>query len=155
MNVIRLLLLCLVSFLFILPANDAQARAKSYPLVCRGGGTMEGRFGAWKANKGFFSLIFVGAKQGSDVRPPQAGECAWLDRGFLPGEPQRLHWDTDDMKSMQFQFGPQGIHMAGASNGKFLRVVNSILMGQLFRVHAYRGQCPGDKCNVLTVTEVN
>lgn len=117
---------------------------------------MKGLFGTWKANKGFFSLYFVGAKQGSDVRPPQAGECAWLDRGFLPGEPQELRWDNDDMGSiMQFQFGPQGITMSGASNGKFLRLVNSVLKGQVFQVQAYRGQCPGDKCNVLTVTKVD
>ncbi len=150
MNVIKLMLLCLFSFLLFLPADDAQARAKSYPLMCRGGGAMKGKFTTIHV-----SLHFVGAKQGAGVRLPQSGECAWLDRGFLPGEPQKLVFMLDKGKPLIVEFGPQGVTNVGSASSKLEYLVNNILKGQVFQVHAYRGQCPGNKCNVLTVTKVN
>ncbi len=150
MNVIKLLLLCLVSFLFIFPADDAQARAKSYPLMCRGGGAMKGHFTTISV-----SLHFVGAKQSAGVRSPRAGECAWLDRGFLPGEPQKFYFLIRRGKPLMVEFGPQGVTNVKSDSSKIEYLVNNILKGQVFQVHAYRGQCPGDKCNVLTVTKVN
>ena len=66
------------SLLFILQNDEVEARAKSYPLMCKGGGAMKTRFDVWGVK-----VEFLGAKQSVGARTLQPGECAWLDRGFL------------------------------------------------------------------------
>lgn len=102
------------------------------------------------------TVNFVGAKQGAGVRPPQSGECAWLDRGWRPGEPQEFVWKLGDkMSDMIIYFEPQGVTMVHTESIKFNILSDALLQKNVFQVHAYRGQCPGPKCNVLTVTDVN
>jgi len=149
MNFIRLLALCVVSFLFVLPSEEADSRAKSYPLMCRGGSAMNGSISHSR-----IYVRFLGAKQGVSVRPPQPGECAWLDRGFLPGEPQVFIWYPSDTIGLSIDFGNNEVNKISAGNAKFNYVANGILKGTTFQVHAYRGQCPGPKCDGLWVTGV-
>jgi len=87
MNIIPILGLCFLSFLFVFPSEEVEARAKDYPLMCKGGGAMKARFDSWGVH-----VEFVGGKQSAGARTLQPGECAWLDRGFLPGEPQAFFW---------------------------------------------------------------
>ena len=150
MTFIRFAALCLMACLFVLPSRDVEARAKSYPLICRGGGGMEGRFSVWDV-----TVNFVGAKQSAGVRTPQPGECAWLDRGFLPGEPQKFFWKAGHTMTMMVFFKKKDVTKVQASSSNFNYLSDAILNGKVFQVHAYRGQCPGRKCHLLTVTKVN
>jgi hypothetical protein len=151
MKIISLLAFCLFSLVFILQGDDLQARAKSYPLMCRGGGAMKAKITSWNV-----TVNFVGAKQGAGVRPPQPGECAWLDRGWRPGEPQEFVWKLGDkMSDMIMYLEPQGVTMVHTESLKFNVLSDALLQKNVFQVHAYRGQCPGPKCHVLTVTDVN
>ena len=150
MKLMSLLALCLIAFLCILPSDDVEARARSYPLVCRGGDAMEGHFMGHS-----MELRFVGAKQGADVRLPKSGECAWLDRGFIPGEPQVFVWDLSGRSYLRVEFDAQVITKIRTGRSEYDYLANTIIHGDLFQVYAYRGKCPGLRCDYLTVTDVS
>ena len=149
MKIVTLLVLFLFTSLLIPPPEHVDARAKSYPLMCRGGGAMKGKISNW-----YIELEFQGAKQGAHVRPPQPGECAWLDRGFLPGEPQVFYWFPKPITSYNMDYEHNRITKLNSGNNQFEYVVNGLLNQTGFQVHAYRGECPGPQCNGLYVTEV-
>ena len=142
--------LCLATIALVLSSDYAQAEPKSYPLMCRGGGVMKGIFSVWD-----IKVDFIGAKQGAAVRLPQPGECAWLDRGFRSGEPQKFRWAAKRKMLLQAFFESQDVKKILSSSQNFNYLAKGILNGEVFQVHAYRGQCPGKKCNILTVTKVN
>ncbi len=144
------LVLFIFTSLLIPPPEHVDARARSYPLVCRGGDAMQGHL-----MEHSMQLRFVGAKQGADARAPQPGECAWLDRGFIPGEPQVFVWDPGGRKHLRVEFDARFITKIITGNPKYNFLANSIIQGDLFQVYAYRGQCPGTRCNFLTVTGVS
>lgn len=145
----RVVTLCLfVSVWFMLP-GEVQARAKSYPLVCRGGETMKGHF-----TERVISFKFIGAQQSVGSRPPRAGECAWLDRGFRSGEPQEAVWTLGKGVLLRVDFNGRKITRVSTPHRRYKYLANSILNGTVFQIFAYRGKCPGLKCNFLTVTKV-
>ncbi|MGD9850893.1 MAG: hypothetical protein AB7T38_06485 [Nitrospirales bacterium] len=150
MKIVTVLVLLLFASLLLPPPEHVDARAKSYPLVCRGGGAMKARFDSWGVHVEFF-----GGKQSGGARTLQPGECAWLDRGFLPGEPQAFFWGAGHTMTMMVFFENEGVTKIHASSAKFRYLSDAILNRKVFQVHAYRGECPGPKCNILTVTEVN
>ena len=111
---------------------------------------MKGIFSVWDVK-----VDFIGAKHGAGTHPPQPGECAWLDRGFRPGEPRKFRWAAKRKMLLQAFFDSQDVTKIHSSSQKFNYLAKGILNGEVFQVHAYRGKCPGQKCNVLTVTKVN
>ncbi len=67
----------------------ANAKSPSYVLECRGGGRMF----ATIFNVGNIEVLgFRSARTAAGVRPPNAGECAWLDRPMSKNEPLRLFY---------------------------------------------------------------
>lgn len=91
----------------------APGSPPTYPLACVGGGGMR----AIATPDGFVRVTFAPAAQGGSAAPPRAGECAWLDRGFRPGEPQML------------------VYGSGAQSSQDL--VSAANRGESFQVHAY------------------
>ena len=144
-------------FLFLLfmglKGNDAHAEPKSYPLMCRGGGTMKGSF--WE--KGI-KFQFIGGSQGAGARPPQPGECTWLDRGFRPGEPREIVWHDRDLDGLMVNFDAQGrlnsLEIKGKASPKYKYLFDSIRNGSVFQIHAYNATCRGAKCPFLSTTKV-
>jgi hypothetical protein len=47
-----------------------------------------------RVHRDLMMLHFKPASQGADLASPPLGHCAWLDRGFRPGEPTTLLWWT-------------------------------------------------------------
>ncbi len=142
-------ILCLLVSGWMFGSEDAHARAKSYPLICRGGEAMKGHFSAVD-----FSFRFTGAKQSVGSRPPRAGECAWLDRGFRPGEPQEAVWTLGKKVLLRVDFDGPEIKRITSGNRRYDYLARSILNGTVFQIFAYRGKCPGLKCHYLTITKV-
>jgi hypothetical protein len=66
--------------------KSATRTQQSYPLVCRGSGSLEIRIAPNEGNIGF--IFTRGTKPASQGLAP--GECSWGDRGMYPGEPDRL-----------------------------------------------------------------
>ncbi len=73
------------TLLAVASATLAHAQ-KSYPVVCNGGGNMLAEVSAGNTVR----VRFDPGRQGAGSNPPEAGECAWLDRGFRSGEPNIL-----------------------------------------------------------------
>jgi hypothetical protein len=78
-------LFALAAALLLSAISEAHAQ-RSYPLVCRGGGTMKAEVLA----NGTMRMFFTPAFEGANNAPPQAGQCTWLDRAFRDGEPHVL-----------------------------------------------------------------
>jgi hypothetical protein len=95
------------------PGANTPAQTPSYPLSCRGGGTMV----ASATGDGFVRITFAPAGQASTVAAPRPGECAWSDRGFRPGEPQMM------------------VYALSAKNSEAL--LQAAKSGGTFQVHAY------------------
>ncbi len=134
--------------LAVLMAAASSPAQQAYPLVCRGGGDMrlEILYQAYEpAISGRFSGILIrfrGADAGAATRQPLRGECAWLDRGFRPGE-------VGD-RPLRFPLGPgiervvvtdRGIELrfrADASGERLRALVEAVQRGRIFYLHAYR-----------------
>lgn len=153
MKVLILTFLCLFISFMGLQVSDAHAEPKSYPLMCRGGGIMKGTF--WP--KGI-KFQFTGGSQGAGARPPQPGECTWLDRGFRPGEPREIVWHDRDLDGLMVNFDAQGrlnsLEIKGKASDKYKYLFNSIRNGSVFQIHAYNATCRGSKCPFLSTTKV-
>jgi hypothetical protein len=59
---------------------------ESFPMVCRGGGSMRADILA----NGTMRMNFTSAAQGANSAPPGSGQCTFLDRALRPGEPTVL-----------------------------------------------------------------
>jgi hypothetical protein len=66
---------------------------------------------------GFIRILFTSANQGSAAGAPLAGQCAWSDRAFRPGEPLMLVFPSN-----------------GANAGGLLQATKA---GGRFDLHAY------------------
>ena len=139
--------------LMFLSINEANAKGKSYPLMCRGGAAMKGTL----TPKGI-TFQFKGGTQGAGSRPPQPGECTWLDRGFRPGEPRTLNWWHRDLKALAIDFDAQGrirrLDIKGKPSANFKYIYNSIRNGSVFQLHAYQAKCRGRNCPFLSITRI-
>lgn len=132
---LSLLLCCLLSSLLTCTVWAQE----SYPMVCRGGGSM--RVDAWRNG---IQIYFRGADTGASQRQPGPGECAWLDRGLRSGEPRMLTWFPGDIGTFIVKFDGRGmitgydIRGNAADNYKYL--LDNIRRGSIFYVHSYRPQ---------------
>lgn len=111
------------------PAPAAPAGPAGYPIACRGGGGMFAQAG----NDGFVLIPFAPAGNGFAAQSPGAGECAWSDRGFRPGEPQMLAY-----------------RRSGSDAAKVKALVDAAGQGGTFQVHAYN-----DNNGVMVVTNID
>lgn len=75
-----------VAALLAAASTVPAAAQKSYPVVCKAGGNMMAEVSAGNTVR----VRFDPGRQGAGSNPPNAGECAWLDRGFRSGEPNIL-----------------------------------------------------------------
>jgi len=133
------LLAGVILFLFaacLMPAAGWSA-GKSYPMVCRGGGSMWVE--SWRNG---IQIHFRGASAGSSQRQPGPGECAWLDRGFRPGEPTMLTWYPRSIDTFIVKINSRGTvtgyDIRGGAAGNYRYLLDNALRGSVFYVHAYR-----------------
>lgn len=111
-----------------------------YSLVCRGGEPMELR-----VHRNLIAVWFKTAATGAEAASPAPGHCAWLDRGFRPGEPSVLLWWTRDGIEVTTLLGrhdalprpavpstPEGVpmhQMTGAAAGEREQLVVNLFTG--------------------------
>lgn len=130
----------------------------SYPLMCRGGGgsSFDLFLGASGGLPSALTVHFRGASVGAATRPPQAGECAWLDRGWRTGEPQLLHW-AGRPDNVGLSFAADGRldsvrlpSRAGADATDLRYLLDALRTGRTFQVRAYSGGLLGARFLVIT-----
>src|SRR5438309_9779916 len=86
--------------------SAAQLKRESYPLVCRGGGSLEIGIAPGVTRIGFtFSKGTKPAGKGLDP-----GECSWVDRGMHADEPDQLSQPVEqDMPEGAKAGGPHAL----------------------------------------------
>lgn len=127
-----------------LAVPPAQAQPQSYPLVCRGGGSLfQLNIDVGRSDKSNLTISFKGASAGASARAPQRGECAWLDRGWRSGEPRVMTW-AGDLENLGLAFSPNGrlssidAQRAGPQGAQLKYLLDALRNGTAFQVHAYR-----------------
>ena len=143
----------------VLAAPLAHAQPQSYPLACRGGGSLfQLNIDVGGSDKSNLTISFKGAPAGASTRAPQRGECAWLDRGWRSGEPQTMTW-VGDIENLGLAFSPDGrlssisAQRAGPQSAQLKYLLDALRRGQTFQVHAYRDTARSGE-SFLRVTRV-
>ena len=133
---------------------SVEAAPRSYPVICRGGGGMKLFIrGVNTGHAPGVVLHFRGARRGASRQPPGPGECAWLDRGFRPGELSSK--GTGEVYILGLDAGFHGLHGIMVSSGGFqlqyrqdasgrstMNLVEAGRRGGTFQLYMYRFQGP-------------
>lgn len=107
-----------------------------------------------------FSMRFRGARAGYQARAPMPGECAWGDRGFRDGEPERLQWTVEGRTifgTLQLDANgtvTQPIYAGGGGDDEldlFNQVMDEWFKRGILNFHVYRD---GNVMRVRRVTAV-
>ncbi|WP_114011281.1 hypothetical protein [Cohaesibacter intestini] len=115
--------------------TNAQA-ANDYVLMCNPGQQMQAVAGQRvSTQEAFATLTFRPASTGAAARAPRSGECAWSDRGFRPGEPNKLMF-RDNGKWVQSLCSSRGCTFRTNSRG-IQTMMNAVKGGRPFVVRAY------------------
>jgi hypothetical protein len=137
-------------------ASAISAEPPSYPLVCRGGASpfqLYIDFGG--SDKSFLTVSFRGASAGVNTRPPERGECAWLDRGWRSGEPQVLRW-AGNLDDVRLVFSPDGrlssvdLPRAGPGGAQLKYLIDALRSGSPYQVHAHSAALFGARFLIVT-----
>jgi hypothetical protein len=83
MKKINLFICVLIALLFQTP--QVMAANQSYPMVCKGGGSMQVKI--LNAKHATMNISFRKSRNPASSIPPGPGECAWLDRAISAQEP--------------------------------------------------------------------
>lgn len=131
----------------LLPGSAALgAEPRSYPMICKAGGDMLLAHDHGNQWGGHVRVRFKKARQGASVRPPRAGECAWLDRGVRANEPKRLAFFFNNKQPFNTVLlcnanGCRYRSTRSESNKMSARVskylLDAIQNGKTFHVHVY------------------
>lgn len=149
----------LLVFAAIFAAGTVTAAPKSYPMVCRAGGGMT----ATHSNRNIPSptrlmyslrVNFQRSTSGASTSQPGPGQCAWLDRPVRGDEPTSLVLTVPDFhntySNVVFRQGDNHAGLRTDAGGGFKYLVNAIMNGEVFYVHAR--QEAFERTRVLLVT---
>src|SRR5438132_13550561 len=78
-----------VAVIFIFSGSKAAPTQHSYPLVCRGGGSLVTGVAPGERNIGF-TFVRGTKAAGATGEGLAPGECSWADRGMYAAEPDRV-----------------------------------------------------------------
>ncbi len=115
--------------------SHAEA-ANDYVLMCNPGQQMQAVAGQRvSTQEAFATLTFRPASKGAAARAPRSGECAWSDRAFRPGEPNKLMY-RDNGKWVQSLCSSRGCSFRTNSRG-IKTMMDAVKGGRPFVVRAY------------------
>ncbi|MCP3971984.1 MAG: hypothetical protein GY717_17005 [Rhodobacteraceae bacterium] len=132
-HVVRGALTALALGMLALPAV-AQT---SYVMTCRSGGDMSAVAGQRVSNPHVFvEITFQPGTAGAGVQAPDPGQCTWIDRGFRPGEPNKMIYDDHAVAWTQTVCRAGGCGVNTPSSGA-RQLIGWVRNGQPFQVHVY------------------
>jgi hypothetical protein len=119
--------------------GTTSAAQTSYPMVCRGGGSMVIFYDGLRSPP-TVTVAFESATHAAGTTSPGPGQCAWLDRPLNSQEPRRLLF-TESLGGIQVIWSldrGSADRLAQVRHGgaQTSAIVNA-LDGDLFYLHAY------------------
>jgi len=124
--------------LTILLSSTLAVGARSYPIVCRGGGTMRFKVISDSAGKRvliWFKGATTGAGTGGTLEP---GQCAWVDRGLAPSEPETLCHRIGAGFEIEWGAQSQRVTSVAGWDVPYLSALASASGYQIFQAHNTR-----------------
>jgi hypothetical protein len=135
--VLRIAAICLLAFLVVQPLA-----AKSYPMVCKGGGEMVVRFSHVKDSGGFHStsvaIEFKKSRAAASGSEPAPGHCAWVDRPISAEEPSMLAYAPGAGKDFYFDFKADSWQLTKTEDAGLEQILNALRRGGKFYVRCHR-----------------
>jgi hypothetical protein len=118
------------------------ALAKSYPMVCKGGGEMVANFSHVKARGGFhstsLSIQFKKSPAAASVREPAAGHCAWVDRAISAEEPSSLAYAPGSGQDFYFELKKDSWRLTRTEDAGLEQIMKAMRSGEKFYVRCRR-----------------
>jgi hypothetical protein len=116
--------------------------AKSYPMVCKGGGEMVANFSHVKARGGFHStsleIKFKKSPAAASVREPAPGHCAWVDRPLSGEEPTSLAYSPGSGQDFFFELKKDGWRLDKSEDAGLEQLLEALRGGEKFYVRCHR-----------------
>jgi hypothetical protein len=136
-SVIGITAICLLICIIAQPAI-----AKSYPMVCKGGGEMVANFSHVKARGGFHStslaIEFKKSPAAASVREPAPGQCAWVDRPLSGEEPTSLAYSPGSGQDFFFELRKDGWRLEKSEDAGLEQLLKALRNGEKFYVRCHR-----------------
>jgi hypothetical protein len=115
-------------------AGQAEAAPTSYVLMCKGGGPLVYRV----QTIGDTARIVVRFRKAGDagsVRPPNPGECTWLDRRINGAEPDQFY--VDGRGDVRVTCNTAGVCRVEGLPAALQALVNAMRGGGTYMLHVY------------------
>lgn len=116
--------------------------AKSYPMVCKGGGEMEANFSHVKSRGDFhstsLSITFKKSPAAASVREPAPGHCAWVDRAISGEEPSSLAYSPGSGQDFYFEFKGSSWRLTRTEDAGLEQIMNAVRDGEKFYIRCHR-----------------
>ncbi len=137
--------------------ENVEAQTQDWPLKCNLRGTSR-----LSLDNDGFTLSFTGATAGVAQREPAPGECAWRDRGWREGEPQRIVWNSGEPLLARVAVAPDNTVItislnqdARQDNRDAMALVWDAWQGEEYIiVRVFRPKCGDTRCDYLEVTSI-
>ena len=114
--------------------NTASAAPNSYVLMCKGGGAAMYRVETIGAQARVI-VRFRKAGAAGSVRPPNAGECTWLDRPINGAEPDQFY--VDGTGELRVVCNTAGVCRVEGLPAALQALVNAMRGGGTYMLHVY------------------
>jgi hypothetical protein len=116
--------------------------AKSYPMVCKGGGEMVANFSHVKARGGFhstsLSIDFKKSPAAASGREPAPGHCAWVDRAISAEEPSSLAYSPGSGQDFFFEFKGSSWRLTRTEDAGLEHIMKAMRSGEKFYIRCHR-----------------
>ena len=130
----------LVGALFV-SREEGFTGPPSYTMVCKGGSSMKAEFAMphlYRTSGPRITISgFIGSNTSATVRQPDAGTCAWTDRGFDNDEPLYIHYGSSNPGINYVIFKAGGVERWGF-NEQCMYIINAVVSGNVFYLRVYR-----------------
>ena len=115
--------------------------AESYPLVCRGGGSMVAQYEDSPDYGLRLFIRFQKAPQPANTQALESGQCVWLDRVLGEGERNMLSFALDDTRLREVEVSESGVKILsfrGRHSETLKNLLDYVRQRNIFNLRVHR-----------------
>lgn len=124
-------------------ASSLIAQIRSYPMVCRGGGSMSAMY-ARVDGESIVAITFERSPYADNQQHPGPGQCAWMDRPMSAEEQLELRYTNKKNRITNWTIKKDSIQVLkyeGNNSGFDLKyLIEAVREGRLFNIQAARAK---------------